>query len=50
MPRRKRKDITLSNDIYEWVEQQIKRGIFFNFSHACEYALKRLMEEKQAKK
>jgi len=50
MPKRKRKDITLAEEIYEWIENKIKEGVFFNFSHACEYALRRLKEEMDKEK
>jgi len=43
--KRHRKDITLESDVYEWVQEQVRRGRFFNFSHACEYGLKKLMQE-----
>jgi len=49
MPRkgrkRIRKDITLDIEIYKWVEDKIEEGVFFNFSHACEFALRKLKDE-----
>lgn len=49
-PRRK-KDVTLRVDLYEWVEEQIKKGKFWNFSHAIEIALDKLKDtEKEGQK
>jgi len=47
VPKRKRKDITLPEEIYNWVEKEIEKGEFYNFSHACESALRRLKQEKE---
>jgi hypothetical protein len=41
---RKRKDITVRLDLYQWVEQQIEKGKFWNFSHAIEIALEKLRD------
>jgi len=45
MSKRKRKNITLPNEIYDWIQHQIDKGRFYNFSHACEIALKKLKEQ-----
>jgi Arc/MetJ-type ribon-helix-helix transcriptional regulator len=46
MPRlpkpRKKRDITLRLDLYQWIEQQIEKGKFQNYSHAVEIALEML--------
>lgn len=46
MPRltkpRKKKDVTIRLDLYQWVEEQIGKGKFWNFSHTIEIALEKL--------
>lgn len=46
MPRltkpRKKKDVTIRLDLYQWVEEQIRKGKFWNFSHTIEIALEKL--------
>lgn len=47
MPKRKRKDITLPIELFNWIEKEIEKGSFYNFSHACESGLRRLKQEKE---
>lgn len=47
-PRRK-KDITLRVDLYEWIEEQIGKGKFWNFSHAIEIALDKFKDTEKEK-
>jgi len=47
MPKRKRKNITLPIDLFNWIEKGIEKGRFYNFSHACEIALKELRKKTQ---
>ena len=42
---RKRKDVTIRKDLYEWIEQQIKLGKYWNFSHLIERAIEKLKSE-----
>ena len=47
---RKRKDVTIRLDLYQWVEEEIRNGKFWNFSHAIEIALEKLKDaEKEPK-
>jgi len=39
---RKKRDVTLRLDLYQWIEEQIGKGEFQNFSHAVDVALERL--------
>jgi Arc/MetJ-type ribon-helix-helix transcriptional regulator len=39
---RKKKDVTIRLDLYQWVEEQIGKGKFWNFSHTIEIALEKL--------
>lgn len=41
----KRLQITLDNELYAWVTREIKELRFGSYSHAVNYALKRLREE-----
>lgn len=47
---RKRKDVTIRLDLYQWVEEQIAKGKFWNFSHAIEKALERLRDAEKEEK
>lgn len=44
LPRKKRKDVTLSDEVYKWIEQQIEEARFASFSHAVEFAVRQLMK------
>ncbi len=41
----KRLQITLDDEIHEWITKEIKRMRFGSYSHAINYALKKLKEE-----
>jgi Arc/MetJ-type ribon-helix-helix transcriptional regulator len=41
---RKKKDITLRPDLYKWIEEQIQKKRFQNFSHAIDIALEKLKD------
>ena len=36
---RRRKDITIREDLFLWCKEQIAKGKFWNFSHVVEQAL-----------
>jgi len=38
---RKKRDITIRLDLYQWIEEQIEKGKFHSFSHAVEIALEK---------
>ena len=38
----KRLDILLDKDLYDWLEAQIKSGVFYSRRHGIEFALSRL--------
>ncbi len=38
--------ITIDTELIKWVDEQIKKRIFRSRSHALEYALAKLIEEK----
>lgn len=40
-----RRSVTISKDLMEWVNEEIKRKRFKDVSHAIEYALYHLKEE-----
>jgi Arc/MetJ-type ribon-helix-helix transcriptional regulator len=40
-----RRSITISKDLFDWVNQQIKERRFKDVSHAIEYALYHVKEE-----
>lgn len=42
---RKKRDITLRLDLYQWLEEQIRNKRFRNFSHAVDVALENLKNE-----
>lgn len=49
-PREKR-TIYIKPELHEWIEEQIKKSKFWNFSHAVEIALEKLRDsEKEEKK
>jgi Arc/MetJ-type ribon-helix-helix transcriptional regulator len=41
---------TIREDLLIWVDEQVKRGIFRNRSHALEYGLIRLKEEDEKRR
>jgi hypothetical protein len=45
---RKKKDVTIRLDLYQWIEKGIERGKFWNFSHAIEIALDKLKDTEEA--
>jgi Arc/MetJ-type ribon-helix-helix transcriptional regulator len=46
----KRLQITLDDDLYTWLTREIKEMRFGSYSHAINYALKRLREEIEEEK
>lgn len=42
-----RRSVTLSREILEWINKQIKEKRFNNVSHALEYAIYHLMKEEE---
>jgi Arc/MetJ-type ribon-helix-helix transcriptional regulator len=45
LPRpRKRKAVSIDENILEWVEEQIEEGNFHSFNHAVEIALEKLRD------
>lgn len=44
---RKKRDIMLRLDLYEWIEQQIREKKFRNFSHVVEEALEKLRDNQK---
>jgi len=47
---RKKKDVTIRLDLYQWIEKRIEEGKFWNFSHAIEIALEKLKETEEEEK
>jgi Arc/MetJ-type ribon-helix-helix transcriptional regulator len=41
---RKKRDITLRLDLYQWIEEQIRKGKLKNFSQAVDVALEKLKD------
>lgn len=57
MPERKRKEDkrmkisgTIPLELYNWIEEQIKKKRFYNRSHAIEYCLDYVKEEEKKRK
>ena len=46
MPKRKL-SITMQTDLFDWMEGEIKSGVFASYSHAIEYAMRKLREIKK---
>jgi Arc/MetJ-type ribon-helix-helix transcriptional regulator len=46
----KRLQITLDDELYAWLTEEVKRFRFGSYSHAINYALKRLREEVEREK
>lgn len=47
---RKKKTVYIKPELYQWIQEQIEKGVFWNFSHAVEVALRKLADlEKEAK-
>jgi len=41
----------IRNDLYGWIKEQVKKGVFWNHSHAVEVALIKLRDtEEEGKK
>jgi len=47
---RKKRTIRIKLDLNQWIEEQIERKRFWNFSHAVETALEKLREAKEEEK
>ena len=46
MPRTKRNfNISLSKELCEWIEKKIEEKVFYNRSHAIEFAVDKLKKE-----
>ena len=45
-----RRSVTISKELMDWIQQEIKRKRFKDVSHAIEYALYCLMEESKKEK
>jgi Arc/MetJ-type ribon-helix-helix transcriptional regulator len=45
-----RRSVTISKELMEWIQEEIKRKRFKDVSHAIEYALYQLMEESKKEK
>ena len=46
MPKRKL-SITMQNDLFDWMKGEIKKGEYANYSHAIEYAMRKLRDVKK---
>jgi Arc/MetJ-type ribon-helix-helix transcriptional regulator len=46
----KRLQITLDDELYRWLAEEIKKMRFGSYSHAINYALKQLREQTERKK
>lgn len=46
MPKRKL-SITMQLDLFDWMEDEIQKGEYANYSHAIEYAMRKLREVKE---
>jgi Arc/MetJ-type ribon-helix-helix transcriptional regulator len=46
---RKKKAVRLRLDLLDWVEDQIEKGKFWNFSYAVEVALEKLRDAEKEK-
>ena len=46
----KRLQITLDDELYKWLTEEVKELRFGSYSHAINYALKRLREEIEKEK
>jgi Arc/MetJ-type ribon-helix-helix transcriptional regulator len=40
-----RRSVTISKELMEWIQEEIKRKRFKDVSHAIEYSLYKVMEE-----
>jgi len=51
MPRcgkpRKKRTVRIKLDLQQWVEEQVKKGKFRNFSHVVDVALEKLRDTKE---
>ena len=46
MPKRKL-SITMISELFDWMEGEIKKGEYANYSHAIEYAMRKLRDSKK---
>lgn len=46
MPKRKL-SITMLSELFDWMEGEISKGEYANYSHAIEYAMRKLRESKK---
>ena len=46
----KRLQITLDDELYRWLTEEIKEMRFGSYSHAINYALKQLKEQSESQK
>ena len=37
----------MQSEIFDWMEEEITKGEYANYSHAIEYAMRKLRESKQ---
>lgn len=47
MSKKIRKSVSLSKEVLDWIDRQIKDRKFSNVSHCLEYAVWKLMKEKE---
>ena len=45
-----RRSVTISKELMDWIQEQIKQKRFKDVSHAIEYSLYRVMEETKKEK
>lgn len=44
---RKKRTIYIKPELHEWIEEQIRKGTFWNFSHAVEIALEKTRDSEK---
>lgn len=47
---RKKRSIRIRLDLYQWIEEQIRKEKFGNFSHAIDVALEKLRDTEKERK
>lgn len=47
LPTRERLSITLPKDVLEWIDKEVKEGVYYNSSHAIEACVRQKMKEKK---
>ena len=50
MSKKIRRSVSLSREVLDWIDKQIKERRFNNVSHALEYAIYHLMKEEEKEK